>query len=144
MVEITEFPFLKDMCLLLICHDAESDSFTEYLEELYDPEVRTLHICVDKRLNFIRRAEMLKQVRKVFQTVLDIQIKNVTTPQIRILGFYIHCYIGSNNANLSTRHRRPSPQRRDVPMSPVRQREPRNQRLSLRKHAQEPNLPLPG
>ena len=49
---------------------------------------------------------------------------------------------GSSHANLSARDRRAGAQGRDVPTPPVRQREPRNQRLSLRKHAQKPNRPL--
>ena len=92
MFEMTEFPFLDDTCLLMICYDAEVDGFAEHLQQLYDPDVRTVHVCVDKRLNFIRRAKMLRQVRKIF-AVSDIDIRNVSTAQIRLLGFFIHSYI---------------------------------------------------
>ena len=141
MIEIRKQPFLENLCVLLICHDAQIDDFTEHLTSLYDPCVDTVYVCISIRLNFITRAKMLRQIRTVFDRVSDIRIKNVTDAQLKLIAFYIYFYAnpGGKNENLSTRHRRTSPQRRDVPMSPARQRDPRSQRPSLRKHAQESN-----
>ena len=97
MFEITECSFLDDICLLMICYDAKLEGFAEHCQQLYDPNIRTVHVCVDDRLNFMRRAKMLRQVRKIFKSVPDIDIRNVTTAQIRMLGYYIQCYIPNQN-----------------------------------------------
>ena len=90
---LTEHPFLEDTCLLMIFHDAHPNGFVEQCQELYDPVIQTLHICIDTRLNFIRRAKMIRQARKVFKSVPVIKIQNATTAQIRLLGFFVHFYI---------------------------------------------------
>ena len=136
MIEITKQPFLENLCVLLICHDAQIDDFTQHVASLYDPCVDAVYVCVDEKLDILIRAEMLWQIRTVFGSA-EIHIRNVTTVQIRTLAFYIYFYVdpGGKSENLSTCHRPAGAQRRDVPMSPARQREPRNQRVSLRKHA---------
>lgn len=83
--------FLDNACLLLICHDAQMDDFKERLLSLYDPLVDTVWVRVDERLNFIKRARMLKQVRSAFKPS-DIRIQNITTAQVRFLAFYIRFY----------------------------------------------------
>jgi hypothetical protein len=145
MIEITKQPFLENLCVLLICHDARLDDFTEHLTRLYDPCVDTVHVCVSKELNLFKRAKFMRQVRDMF-TDADIHIRNVTEAQIKLLAFYIYVYATpeENNETLPTRRHHPSPQRRDVPMPPPRQREPQSQRLSLREHAQKPDFPLRG
>ena len=85
MIEIRKQPFLENLCVLLICHDAQIDDFTEHLTSLYDPCVDTVYVCADKTLDFMTRAKMLRQIRDVFADA-DIRIRNVTAAQIRILG----------------------------------------------------------
>ena len=143
MIEITKHRFLENLCVLLICHDARLDDFTEHLITLYDPCVDTVHVCMSKELNLFKRAKLMRQIRDMF-TDADIHIRNVTEAQIKLLAFYIYAYTEEPHETLSTRRHHPSPQRRDVPMPPARQREPRSQRLSLREHAQTPDFPLRG
>jgi len=145
MVKTTHIPFFENLCVLLICHDAHFDDFTEQLTTLYDPCVDTVHVCVSKELNLFKRAKLMQQIRDMF-TDADIHIRNVTESQIKRLAFYIYAYVTPEETNetLPTRHRHPSPQGRDAPMLPTRQREPRSQRLSLREHAQTPDFPLRG
>lgn len=95
-MKITEHPFLEDTCLLMICYDASVDGFAEQCRELYDPIIQKLHIRVDKRLNFIRRAKMLRTCRKIFKSVPSVEIRDVSTAQIRLLGLFIHFYIPKN------------------------------------------------
>ena len=89
MIEIRKQPFLENLCVLLICHDAQIDDFTEHLTSLYDPCVDTVYVCADKTLDFMTRAKRLRQIRDVFADA-DIRIRNVTAAQIRILAFYIY------------------------------------------------------
>ena len=118
---LTKHPFLENLCVLLICHDAHLDDFTEHLTTLYDPCVDTVHVCVSRNLDLLKRATLMRQIRDVFSTA-DIHTRNVTEAQIKLVAFYIYAYTnpGEKNENLSTRHRRTGPQRRDVPVPPSR------------------------
>ena len=92
MIEITKQPFLENLCVLLICHDAQIDDFTEHVTSLYDPCVDSVYVCVDEKLDILIRAEMLWQIRTVFGSA-DIRIRSVPTVQIRTLAFYIYFYV---------------------------------------------------
>lgn len=119
---ITKRPFLENVCVLLINHDAQIDDFTEHLTSLYDPCVDTVYVRIDKKLDLLRRAQMLRQIRDVFDAA-NIHIRNVTQVQIKRIAFYIYFYVNpeEKNENLPTRHRRTGTQRRNVPMPPARQ-----------------------
>ena len=102
---LTKQPFLENLCVLLICHDAQIDDFTEHLTTLYDPCVDTVHVCVSQNLDLLKRAGLMRQIRDVFSTA-DIHTRNVTEAQIKLMAFYIYAYTNpeGKNKNLSTRH----------------------------------------
>ena len=91
MIKTTNRSFLENLCVLLICHDARLDDFTEHLTTLYDPCVDTVHVCVSQNLDLLKRATLMRQIRDVFSTA-DIHIQNVTEAQIKLVAFYIYVY----------------------------------------------------
>ena len=83
----TKAPFLEDLCLLLIFRDAHLENLKENLMRLYDPCVAKVYVCVSKKLNFLTRVRVLREIRNVF-TEADIFINNVTDAQLKLVAFY--------------------------------------------------------
>ena len=93
-MHITKAPFLEDLCLLLIFRDAHLENLKENLMRLYDPCVAKVYVCVSKKLNFLTRVRVLREIRNVFAEA-DIYINNVTDAQLKLVAFYSHFYTGS-------------------------------------------------
>ena len=97
-MKITERPFFENLCILLIYHDAPITGFKDQITTLFEPGVDTVHVCVSEKLNLFKRARFMRQIREVF-TDADINIRNVTESQIKILAGYISVCIPSKSTS---------------------------------------------
>ena len=75
------------LCLLCIFSDASLETLEKHLQDLYSPQIETVYIRLSDKINLLRRASILKEIRTVFKYA-EFNIRSVTEHQIHLIAAF--------------------------------------------------------